>query len=992
MVGSKLSASQKKKKKKLLKSFHQNFLICSFAVMGRLIVVFLVLSVCLVCTHGSNTSTSARAGEPKIRCMEAERKALLNIKKDLQGTRKDIDDLLSSWGNEEERRDCCKWLGIRCSNKSGNVISLDLSPSTFGTSYYNLKGKISPSLFELRNLTYLDLSVIGFSRRDHIPSSIGSLSQLRYLNLSSTSFMGEIPPQFANLSSLEVLDLSDNNDLVTTKILESASHLSSLRILVLSSTNLSTASDWMQRVSQLSSLTTLQLHSCHLPNISSNNPSSISFVNSSRSVAFLDLRWNRLSTSIYPWLLNLNSLVHLDLSENRLEGSFPEALGKMVDLTYLDLRYNMLKGSIPESFGKMVGLTYLGLSFNDLSDSIPEIFYNMSALEYLDLGHNLLHGQIPTSIWNRSKLRTLRMGSNNLSGDIPQTAFQQFKQLEILDISRNSLGGVISEAGFSNLSQLTYLDLSFNSLTLDIHPDWVPPFQLDYILLASCKLGPLFPKWLQTQKNYYQLDISNSGISDTIPNWLWDPLSGDIIWDDTSYLNLSNNEIKGEFGNISLEIENYSWQIDLSSNQLEGPVPSFLLNVVALYISRNRFSKLDFRCNDTGFANLGFLDVSYNQLFGELPDCWSQFESLETLILTDNNLSGKIPSSIGSLTALGILQLTDNNFNGELPTTLKNCTNLIVIDVGGNKLSGLIPSWTENSFPQLTILNLRSNNFSGSIPSSICHFSNLQLLDLSSNDITGRIPKCINSLAAMTRRTVDLPGSLIYGTYIKGRDSYNKVKVQIEWKGKLTELVSTLDFLKSIDLSSNRLIGEIPSEITQVVGLVSLNLSRNSLSGQIPSEIGQLASLDSLDLSRNHLVGQIPPSLTHIDRLNALDLSNNNLSGKIPTSTQLQSFPNAYMGNAELCGDPLPTKCQDEELERTDSGAVDEEADDELLTRGFYISMALGFIIAFWGVCGTLIFNKSLRYGYFKLLNDAGDWVYVMAAVHKAKLLRMIKS
>ncbi|XP_024017247.1 receptor-like protein EIX1 [Morus notabilis] len=849
----------------------------------------------MISSHGSNTSSSSSTGdgEPKIRCIEAERQALLKIKRDLQGVSNNIGDPLSSWGNEEEKRDCCKWLGIQCSSKSGNVISLDLSPSTFASiiaitsSYETLRGKISPSLFELRYLTYLDLGFIDFNE-SHIPSSISSLSRLRYLNLSNAFLSGEIPRQFSNLSSLEVLDLGSTG-LVPTNILECASNLSSLRTLVLTDTNLGKASDWVQGVNQLSSLTNLQLSFSYLPNIS-NNPSSLSFVNSSTTLSFLDLRRNDLSNSIYPWLLNLNSLVYLDLSLNQLEGS------------------------IPEAFGKMAGLKNLDLSYNCLSGSIPEIFENKSGLEYLDLGFNMLQGQIPTPIWNQSKLRSLIMGSNNFSGHLPQTAFQQLKQLEILDISRNSMGG------------------------------------LHYIQLASCKLGHRFPRWLRTQKNYYFLDISSSEISDTIPDWVWYPSTRE---EESIYLNLWSNKIKGES-------EMY-----------------------------HQIFKQIF-----GDGALNFLDVSYNKLSGQLPDCWSHFKELQVLDLRDNNLSGKIPSSIGSLTAIDRLILANNSFIGEIPSTLKNCRELLIIDFGENKLSGPVPTWMGENMPSLVIFSLRSNYFDGSIPSYLCHLKHLQLLDLSLNDISGRMPACFHNFTAMKVNEINdlnMKNPILISGF-KYVERLYRGEVQVAWKGDLKILQSTIFLVKSIDLSSNKLIGEIPREITQLSGLVSLNLSRNSLSGQIPSEIGQLTSLDALDLSWNHLVGQIPPSLTHIDRLNALDLSNNNLNGKIPTSTQLQSFPSAYTGNVGLCRDPLPKKCPDEEHESTFSRAFVEEVHDELLDGGFYISIALGFVVGFWGVCGALIFNKSFRYAYFELLNDVGDCICVKAVMHKAKLLRIIKS
>ena len=65
------------------------------------------------------------------------------------------------------------------------------------------------------------------------------------------------------------------------------------------------------------------------------------------------------------------------------------------------------------------------------------------------------------------------------------------------------------------------MDLSDNSLVLEFSQKWVPSFQLRYIGLRSCKLGPTFPKWLQTQNDFGYIDISNTGISDFVRKWLW---------------------------------------------------------------------------------------------------------------------------------------------------------------------------------------------------------------------------------------------------------------------------------------------------------------------------------------------------------------------------------------------------------------------------------------------------------------------------------------
>ena len=86
-----------------------------------------------------------RVGDAEIGCIEREREALLHFK---QGVVYDYYGVLSSWGNGEDKKDCCRWTGVECDNHTGHVIILDLSGQF-------LIGKIGPSLAELQHLKHL---------------------------------------------------------------------------------------------------------------------------------------------------------------------------------------------------------------------------------------------------------------------------------------------------------------------------------------------------------------------------------------------------------------------------------------------------------------------------------------------------------------------------------------------------------------------------------------------------------------------------------------------------------------------------------------------------------------------------------------------------------------------------------------------------------------------------------------------------------------------
>ncbi|CAL2241510.1 unnamed protein product [Prunus armeniaca] len=925
---------------------------------GRCLKLFLAFALLLLqYTQGGEVDHSQRDTKVSIRCIERERQALLAFKRGLV----DEDNSLSSWGLEAQKQDCCRWIGVYCSNQTGHVIGLDLSYKVIGEDYF-LQGKmISPKLIELHHLQHLDLYGIKFSGSE-IPDFIGSLSNLRYLDLSWTNFGGKFPSQVGNLSNLQYLALSDN-DFTNIENLDWLPLLSSLRYLDLSYANLSNVFDWPEAINKLPELTNLTLQGCDLP---PPTLSTLSYINSSKSLISVDLPFNHLNTSsIFLWLSNYNtSLVHLVLSYNPLAGSIPDVLGDMSSLAHLDLSSNQLEGGDPHSFARLCSLQSLDLSYNILSGQLSkfvQILFSTCAqnsLEILDLSGNDLAGSLP-DLTNLSSLELLSLYNNQLTGGIPENIGLMSK-LKTIDFSMNSLEGVISKTHFSKLSKLQSLDLSSNSLVLDIHADWIPPFQLDFINLGSCKMGPAFPKWLQTQKNFSHIDISDAGISDILPSWFWS------LCRNVTFMNLTSNQIGGTFANLTLEFS-YFPELHLSSNKLEGPIPSVLSKASYLDLSYNKLSgSISFLCSRATIG-LSFLDLSNNNVSGQVPDCLTHLENLVMLDLSYNALSGKIPTTIGSVFRIETLKLRSNKFVGQLPSSLKNCTSLVVVDVVDNKLSGPIPKWLGVSLKNLVILMLSSNHFNGSLPSQICHLTHIQNLDFSLNIISGNIPKCLTNLTTLAQKgnpRLNISHYYEISTDQQGftGDDYEDDATFI-WKGGMKTYKSTLGLVKRIDLSSNKLTGEIPSEITHLVGLVSLNLSRNQLTGQITPEIGNLQSLDSLDLSRNHIDGRIPKSLARIDRLGFLDLSYNNLSGKIPVGTQLQGFdPSVYAGNLQLCGPPLKKMCADEKergpSEQTDF--ISQEDKDELITLGFYISMGLGFAAGFWGVCGTLIFSRML--------------------------------
>ncbi|XP_022140821.1 LRR receptor-like serine/threonine-protein kinase GSO2 [Momordica charantia] len=926
---------------------------------------------------------------------------------------------------------------------------------------YTLKGNLSDSIVNLRHVSRIDLSYNDFGGIQ-IPSFLGSLVSLNYLNLTGSGFQGLIPHQLGNLSNLQQLGLRGKSPFSGPKLYSENLHwlqgLGSLLSLDLSYANLSKASDWLLEINKLPSLVELRLSNCELSHITPLNH--VNFT----SLSVLDISSNNFNAFLPKWISNLGSLVSLDLSRSDFEGPLPRGFSNLTSLQNLNLEHNFLNSSLPEWLFSLKSITSMTMGLNefegpipcanqnlsaltylDLSDTninyistIPSCLYSLHNLQYLilrtlflqgeisedivnltnlvslDLSSNILNGSIPSSIGTLSKLRSISLSGNSfrqklsqvvdifsagclgkslryldlrgnfISGPIPES-IGNLSSLEILDLSRNELNeilpksmgslsslkelsiaynrleGIVSEIYFINLVNLTKLYMSGNNLTLSFSIGWIPPFNLGRIYLRSCNLGPQFPKWLKSQKNLYELDLSHARISDTVPYWFWSFSTS------CSYLNLSHNQLFGKIPHILLNSP--SSMVYLSSNKFDGDLPRVSSNVIELDLSNNSFfgNMSHFLCHSRSQENqLKILYLGDNLLSGNIPDCWTKWMSLKVVKLDNNNLFGKLPSSMGSLNDLQSLHLRNNSLSGEIPSALKNCLSLWTLDLGLNAFQGNIPTWIGTNLSNLKVLGLRSNKLSGLIPDELCNLSSLQIMDIGNNTLTGSIPHCFGNFTAMATKRSSF-GQIFYSFYY-GEFLENAFVIT---KGEEFQYNNILTLMTSMDLSSNKLSGEIPHEITSLLGLRSLNLSRNNLRGSIPQQIGSMTNMESLDFSRNQLSGQIPTSMSKLTFLNHLNLSHNNLSGPIPTSTQLQGLdPSSFIGN-ELCGPPLTNSCKREKrtTPETKNGEAKED-DEKYIDEWFYLSLAIGFVVGFWGIWGPLFISKSWRHTYFRRLNS----------------------
>ncbi|KAH7669452.1 Leucine-rich repeat protein [Dioscorea alata] len=897
---------------------------------------------------------------------------------------------------------------------------LHMSGVTFGS---NSSSSLFLALNKLPSIKEIRLSECELQS---IPPSIPHLnfSSLSVLDLSNNYIDFSMPSFLFNLKRLQYLDLRGNYFDNIGHDYQWFSNLTSLQHLDMSGVNLSSMpSSLFLTLNKLPSINELHLPFCELEKL----PLSIPRLNFS-SLSVLDLSYNHINFLGISWLFNLKSLQDLDISYNDLvhlttvpspimrlpvtfidptykrqssEISIPEieSMGSLCSLQTLDLTYLSINKRLVELEGGFSGclkhsLTHLYLRSTGLKGDIPDWIGDIKNLKVLDLSYNSLSGSVPSSLSSLSFLEELLLHDNQLTGTLPKE-FGNLAQLGYLDLSHNQLRGAISEEHFTQLEKLKTLTLSSNSLVFNMSATWVPPFLLNNLKISSCLLGPEFPTWLQTQQKLETLDMSQTRISSTVPDWLWNLTTRNLV-----NLDLSNNQIQGMMPKF-LTFTRIQ-QLDFSSNLFSGPLPNlhmkspipididlsnnFFSGPIPPTIQNNTLSHISISMNKLNGSvpewlcqmKVEGIDFSKNYLSGELPDCWSDSSTLSDINLAYNYISGAIPRSISHLSKLKILLLNHNKMSGELPDSLKNCSQLVTLDLRRNNFTGSIPAWIGEHLSYLTVLMLKWNAFVNHIPQTISQLQYLQILDLSSNNLSGPIPKSLSNLTTMqmlpeTTRLIIIgieDGETMSLTFRGREDEYNQ---------------DNIEYLNYIDLSNNELSGNIPEELAGLYGLQSLNLAGNTLEGEIPDKLGRMQQLESLDLSRNKLSGGIPATLLNLTFLNHFNVSYNNLSGRIPSGNQFNTFndPSSYIGN-HLCGYPLSDNCT------KDGGITNEELsdgkdeEDEMLW--VYIGSLSGFAVGFWTTWGVLIFKKKWRHAYFHCIDNTYNKIYVYIAVSFARM------
>ncbi|KAM3299334.1 hypothetical protein ACQJBY_040700 [Aegilops geniculata] len=622
-----------------------------------------------------------------------------------------------------------------------------------------------------------------------------------------------------------------------------------------------------------------QLNMLRYLNLSSNNLSGMipSTLSSCSQLRVIDLGSNSFRGEIPPNLSRCPNMQQLKLDHNRLIGGIPEGLGILRNLSVLHLARNTLTG-IPLSLGTSSALHSVNLTDNSLTGPIPSLLANSSSLQFLVLTKNQLGGEIPSALFNSTSLKILSLGVNNFIGSIP-AVFPNFDDspLQHLVLASNNLAGAIPST-LGNFSSLRWLLLSQNNFQGSIPASIGKLPNLQLLDLSYNFLSGSVPASIYNISTLTYLSVGVNSLAGEIPYNIGYTLPS------IQTLIMGVNKFHGQIPTSLANTTNLH-TIYLAENAFNGIVPSLgtLPNLISLDLGKNSLEAGDwsFLTSLTNCTQLEELLLDANILQGDLPNSIADLsKSLEVLLFRENKISGTVPKEIESLTNIKRLYMENNLLTGSIPKSLGNLQELIELSLSQNKLSGQIPLSLGN-LSQLGELYLQENNLSGPIPKTLEDCKNLEILNLSSNSFDDSIPKELFTLFSLS----------------KGLDlSHNKLSGQIPLE------IGSLVNLGSLNISNNQLSGEIPSTLGECVHLESLHMEGNTFHGSIPQPLMNLRGIIVMDLSQNNLSGEIPNFFQSFSSMKLLNLSFNNLEGSVPSGGMFQNGSEVFIqGNKKLC-------------------------------------------------------------------------------------------
>ncbi len=548
-----------------------------------------------------------------------------------------------------------------------------------------------------------------------------------------------------------------------------------------------------------------------------------------------------ISESLFEWfgvvVSSEGRVIELTLGGNNLSGTLPTEIGDLTELSNLSLTGNNLVGSIPAEIGNLVNLEGLVMDDMELSGEIPEELWNLTNLTRLNLDFNDLEGTISPSIGNLVNLENLDLDGNQLTGELP-TEISLLTNLTLMDLDFNALSGSMPES-IGTMTQLTFIDLSNNQFTGAVPGSYSNLTNMNFIDLSNNQLD-ILPDLTALAPSTFNVSNNNFDFGDVVPNIsslttyapqnsletqiltpsLSELMTMEIVTTDDGNLNFDwfFNEASFTSGfNPIFVTYNGSEDAGIYIGEATHPLaPALTIAQEFRVVDNSITDHPDYAALAAIYQSLGgddWIDNS-NWLIGSDLNDWFGITtdldgSVSTIDLSNNNLRGELPEEFGDLTNLTEVDIFINNDGGPIPTQIENLTSLTFLSLGG--FTGTIPTEI-GSLTSLEFLRISAKPISGEIPSSLSNLTNLTTLQFNSTSISGSIPDIFEGMSELT--------------------SFNAQNN--EFTGGIPQSLLSLSNLSSVNLFNNNLT-ELPDLLSSSITSVIVSQNKLDFSDIVPN-------------------------------------------------------------------------------------------------------------------------------------------------------------
>ena len=540
------------------------------------------------------------------------------------------------------------------------------------------------------------LRITGYSSASIVPGDFAGLTMLTLLKISDSPLLTTVPANAfsevtASLTNLQI----DRNSI--SSVHEDAFHgLSALNLILLSNNRIeSLHEDTFDGLSALNAilinfnritslhedlfdgltaLTVLQFESNHIKFLEDG------LFDDTTALKKIFLQHNRLSILNEDTFDGLANLEDINLGYNRVSWLHEDTFDGLANLEELDLNDNRISSLHEDIFHGLANLNELFLSSNSIESLDEDIFDGLTSLSTLYLHRNSIASLHEDTFDGLANLTQLLLNGNKLSS-LPANLFEGLTALQFLYLYSNSIES-LDEDVFDGLPALSVLYLHRNSI------------------------ASLDADTFEGLTALSQLALSYNSLS-SLPSDLFQGLTA------LSFLALNNNSIASPHEDLFEGLMALS-TLTLNNNSIVSPPAGLFAGLMAL----------------------STLTLNNNRIASPHVDLFDGLMALTTLVLNDNRIASPHVDLFDETTALTTLNLSNNRIASLNVDLFDGLVGLSTLDLSDNSITGLTAGVFEYLDDSLTSLYLRSNGLA-SLPVDIfTGLTGLTGLDLSCNALT----------------------------------------------------------------------------------------------------------------------------------------------------------------------------------------------------------------------------------------------------------------